>query len=146
MFCTYSTLLILHFYVVVSLTVVCQDLVLNSTVSNGDTLCPGETKSFICETRGSGGIAWTSEEYIGMDLRLEFNTEDSVNLTRISNVNSNVVATFLHKDLGGATPVLISRLSITVLSTIRSHSVTCIHTSHSNRVATITFQPLGTCI
>ena len=118
-------------------------LVLNSTVSNGDTLCPGETRSFVCETRGSGGIAWTSDEYIGTNAELEFNTGDTVNDTRTSNINPSVVATFLRNDRDGTTPVLSSQLTLTVSSTIWSHSVTCVYTSVENEVDTITFQSLG---
>ena len=122
-------------------SVTTQLITLTSTISAGEIICPGEEILFICETRGSSTIAWTSDEYI--DGRLEFSTGVSLNDTRQGFIDPNTIATFVNSTVeGGTTRVLVSQLRIIVSSISSTPSVTCIH-GRDDIPETFAFQVLG---
>ena len=117
-------------------------VILNGAIRDGDIVCPGQTITFICETTGSGTIAWSSDHYIGSGLRLQFSIFNSLDENRTSTISSDTIATFISKSTG-ETPVLVSQLNITVSAAYPNPSIACIHVSNNVR-DTINFQLLGT--
>ena len=122
---------------------VSPQVVLNGAISDGDIVCPGQTITFICETTGSGTIAWSSDDYIGLGSQLQFAAFNSLDENRTSAISSNTIATFISNTNTGGIPVLVSQLNITVSSAYPNPSITCIHVSNNVR-DTINFQSLGT--
>ena len=117
--------------------------VVTSNVTD-ENVCHGDVITYTCDTTGSGGIAWKSNEYIGVGNQLEFNVRDFVGDTSTSQVNPDVVATFTRKDgVDIGNPLLRSQLTLTVSSTFRTHSVTCVYVSNTSRVHTVQHQTLG---
>ena len=119
---------------------------LTSTL-NGQFACRGSRVTFTCVTRGSGGIAWTSDTYIGLNgvqLAFEavFDRPGDIR-TSISNVDTVATLTRTQEDQGET--VLESTLSINPLPDPQNASVTCIHSASGQR-DTIAFQVIGTLI
>ena len=120
-----------------------QLIQINSSVSDGDVLCPGQVISFTCETSGSGTIAWSSHDYIGQGFQLPFSiTEAAGGVDLYSTINHTTFAKLLRSEIVGSTPVLKSELTLTVSATFTNPSVTCEHVSNGSFV-TRRFQPLG---
>jgi hypothetical protein len=126
----------------ISPVVIAQSL--TRTLENGQLACRGSRISFTCVTRESGGIAWTSDTYVGpnnFQLRFDdFNSQGSVR-TSASNVDTVARLTSNREDQG--VRVLESTLSIVLLSDPQTASVTCIHTASGQRNVT-NFQVIGT--
>ena len=95
-------------------------------------------------TRGSGGIAWTSDAYIGLNgVQLVFDAEfDSPGDIRVSASNMDTVATLTREQVDQGVTVLESTLSINPLPNPQNASVTCVHSASGQR-NTITFQAIG---
>ena len=100
-------------------------------------------------TRGSGGISWTSDAYIGTNgpsVQLGFEADfDNPGDIRTSISNGDTVATLTREQEDQGETVLESTLSINPLPGPQTASVTCIHTTSGQR-DTITFQVIGTLI
>ena len=114
---------------------------MTSTLVNGQFACRGSRVTFTCVTRGSGGIAWTSDTYIGPNgAQLVFETDfSSPGDTRTS---ESTVATLIREQEDQGETVLESTLSINPLPTPQIASVTCIHTTSGQR-DNVTFQVIG---
>ena len=101
-----------------------MNVTINSTISSGQLVCPGDQVNFTCETRGSDIIAWTSKEYIGSGgARVEFSFLD----VKTMKVDQNTVATLISADNVNGIRTLISRLTITVSPSYQNPSITCLH-------------------
>ena len=116
---------------------------ISSSLPDGRVLCPGEEIIFICVTRGSTVISWTSDEYIARNKPLEFTTIDDVGETHTSTINPDVVALLVRETNDGGTPVLESLLRVIASPLYPNSSVTCVHVDDGTR-HTISFQVLGT--
>ena len=119
-----------------------QLITLTSTVSREEIVCPGEEVIFTCITRESAIIIWmsTTMSYIGD--QIEFTTENMVNETRRSSIDSNTVATLVKNIIENGTQVLESQLQIVMSSVSLNPSITCIHGSNNIPVTSI-FHVLG---
>ena len=117
---------------------------LTSTLENGQFACLGSSVAFTCVTRGSGGIAWTSDAYIGTNgFQLRFEADfDSPGDIQTSSSNGDTVATLTREQEDQGETVLESTLSINPLLNPQNASVTCVHTTSDQR-DTITFQVIG---
>ena len=128
----------------ISPVIVAQSL--TSTLKNGQFACLGSSVTFTCVTRGSGGIAWTSDTYIGTNgFQLRFEADfDSPGDIQTSSSNGDTVATLTgeQEDQGETVLVNESTLSINPLPDPQTASVTCIHTTSGQR-NTSTFQVIG---
>jgi hypothetical protein len=117
---------------------------LTSTLENGQFACRGSRVTFTCETRGSGGIAWTSDTYVGPNgAQLVIDGDfDDPRATLPSPSNVETVATLTREEEDQGVRVLESMLSINPLPDPQNTSVTCIHTASGQRNIT-TFQVIG---
>ena len=106
-------------------------------------MCPGEIITFTCETRGSGVLVWTSNDYIGRGSQLEFTEFNDLDVIRTSSINSYTVATFVINTNIDGRIVLVSQLNINVSASFPNPSVTCVHVRDGLQ-DTISFQMLGT--
>jgi hypothetical protein len=119
-----------------------------STLVNGQFACLGSSVTFTCVTRGSGGIAWESDTYIGPNgVQLVFEADfDNPGRTRtsVSNVDTVAVAVAIltrEQDDQGVR-VLESTLSIIPLPGAQTASAMCVHTASGRRNIS-TFQVIG---
>ena len=114
----------------------------SSDLRNG-SVCPGMV-FFICETRGSFAIAWTSDEYIGSgNTQLIFAAGASVvGETRRSGGINGTVANLTHNAVENGVTVLVSTLTITVAQNSPGGSVTCMHVGDGT-TDTVDFEVIG---
>lgn len=122
-----------------------QTVEINSTVADGDVLCPGQVISFTCETNGSGTIAWSSTDYIGQGFQLPFSIDSNIGgdtVPQYSTITHTTFAKLLRNEIIDETPILMSELTLTVSAAFTNSSVTCVHVSNGISV-TRRFQPLG---
>ena len=100
---------------------------LNSTLRPGLYACPGDILDFVCKTRDSPILTWSSDEYIGVDGEsIEFlNIEPSGTVKLGSNQRS--VAMLNNASTESGISIMLSTLKIVVLPSLnqRSHSITC---------------------
>ena len=91
-------------------------------------MCPNETRSFTCKTRGSDSLAWTSDEYIGKGgAQLQFYKYSLGGTVMTSDINKNVSANLtVNRDTNGVR-VLQSVLTIPISSDVPQQSITCIN-------------------
>ena len=115
-----------------------MNVMMSSTISNKQSVCPGEQLNFTCVTMGSLIIGWEGE-YIGARSRVEF---AAVDLDETIQINHNTLATLVSSDYINGTRVLTSRLMITVSRDYQNPSVTCLHVG-SLINASISFSLLG---
>ena len=109
-------------------TVNSQNLIIvTSTISADQAVCPGEVVIFTCVTRQSAVITWTSDTYIGDQIGFDF--ASNVNETRMGSVDRNTVATLLNNTDEDGVPVLVSQLRIIVSTVSSNPTVTCVHGS-----------------
>ena len=101
----------------------CQSVTITSSISRGEIVCPGETVTFECVTRGSFDVRWTSDEYVGGQIL--FVEGDTLNRTFRGFADRNTIATFINDFLEGSTIVLVSQLRIIVSSASLTPSVAC---------------------
>ena len=88
-------------------------------------------------TRGSPFLAWSSDDYIGDGVLLQFSSFDPVGTTRV--VNSDTVAVLVDVSMESGVTVLESTLQLTVSSQFSSSSVAC-HTPFSGGISSTTFR------
>ena len=101
----------------------------------------GETVTFTCMTRGSNIIAWSSDEYTGLDgNRLEFIPVDVEGATQRV---GQTVATLINVSRVEGEVILVSQLQISVLFMFQVSSITC-HGLDNDAVNTISFLTAGT--
>ena len=133
---------ILIFCAAISPVVVAQSL--TSTLENGQFACRESRVNFTCVTRGSSGIAWTSDAYIGPNgAQLVFEAElDDTGDIRTSVSRMDTVATLTGEQEDQGETVLESTLCINPIPDTQNTSVTCIHTDSGQRDTT-TFQVIG---
>jgi hypothetical protein len=100
---------------------------------NGRFACPDDEITFLCETKGSSTISWSSNEYIGQGgAQLQFAAIEVINTKhRIG----NTTATFTDKRTEDGVQVLQSTLRVTATSMYPNPSVTCIHGNEGRRSA-----------
>ena len=116
-------------------------VITSDALMNGRFVCPGRVV-FVCETRNSTGIAWSSEKYIKIPSVLEFRAErHNVGQTMKS---GDTVANFTQNYTENVTKVqvLVSTLNISVLSNSSDATVTCRRTSDNNETD-IDFEVIG---
>lgn len=116
----------------------------DTTLLEGNVACDGDMVVFTCETVGSDGLAWRSNDYIGINgTEILFTAGDFLNRRRKGSNHHDTYAmlTDVHNDTNQVT--LTSKLHINA-SVRRStvSSVTCRHTGDDLR-ATQHFQVLG---
>ena len=119
-----------------------QTVQINSTVANGDVLCPGQVISFTCETSGSGSIAWSSSDYIGQGSQILFSIGENVGQVSHSVINPTTFAMLQRSEIVGGIPMLKSQLTLSVSAAFPNPSVTCEHVGNGQNVGR-QFQPLG---
>ena len=110
----------------------------NCTFREGLTACPGDRLDFICETRDSDILAWSSDEYIGQSNLLEFTAIDHHGTSRSAFPNTTAILIDTARERNGVL-VIKCGLSITVLPSIdhqAGHSVTCINVGVGTRNVT----------
>ena len=58
-------------------SIICAQMIVNSTLYEDQFACPGDEVVFTCKIRGSQLLAWTSEVLIGSDgEQIQFSTGD----------------------------------------------------------------------
>ena len=136
------TLLSYFFFVATSLTAVsCQSVTIASNVSEGETVCPGQTVTFTCVTRGALFVQWVSEDYIGNgDIQVSETIPFNQRVQRSG--NRNVFATLVNRTVEDRILVLVSQLHVIVSSVPLTPSVTCINDFDTTR-KTSTFRVQG---
>ena len=111
----------------------------NSTFREGlRTTCPGDRLNFICETRDSDILAWSSDEYIGQSNLLEFTAIDDRGTLKSVYPNTTAILINTTREKNGVL-VIKGGLSIIVLPSIdhqAGHSVTCINVGVGTRNVT----------
>ena len=104
-------------------------------INNGRLVCPGDEITFVCETRGSSTIAWSSEEYIGPGgAQIPFSAIAVPNNTKYG--IGDTVATFTANIPEDGVLRSTLRVTATLMSSVR-----CIHDDESSR--TISFSMIG---
>ena len=105
----------------------------NPFVSCGNpSVCPGDIRTFTCETRDSDTLAWESEQYIGTGgFTLSFfSLVSQPGLMKQSAINPNVTARLMINEERNGVRVLKSELYVVVSPHILSdiqHLITCIN-------------------
>ena len=102
-----------------------SDVVLSSSLDGTSTAYPQQVINFTCVTRGSPVLAWSSDDYIGDGVFLEFSSVVPVGTT-LRAVNSDTVAVLVDVSMESGVTVLESTLQITVSSQFSSSSVACL--------------------
>ena len=90
-----------------------QELILLSSLGDGESACPAEKVIFNCTVTESRILIWSSNEYIGTGgIQLEFSTANRIGDKVTSQVNQNVFATLTNIINNGETIKLQSELHI----------------------------------
>ena len=125
----------------------CAQRITNTTLLDGNVTCDGAMVIFTCETVGSDGLAWSSEQYIGpggKEILVVASDISSTNPRKRTDFNPNTYAilTRITTENNGQRK-LTSELHI-IASASRSpdSSVICKHTN-DDQTATIQFQVFG---
>lgn len=122
--------------------VVGEGIILSSNVSENVPLCPGQEVNFICESRGSPTITWSSNEYIDLGSRLQFAAANPVGDRRIGPIDPNTIATLVNVSRNSdGQDVLVSRLRIIVTEEYLTFSITCSLDNRTND--SVSLQLLG---
>ena len=115
---------------------------LTSTLNGRSMAYNGQEITFTCITRGSLIISWSSDDYIGRGLQLEFISVDQTQSSIQSTVNSNTIATLVNVHVENGIVILESTLRIIVSSQFSSSSINCHHIG-SGRMNSSTIQVSG---
>ena len=117
--CTIITSFI-HVYLAAAACVSCQEL--TSTLSEGNSTCPGEEVTFTCTLTGSLGLGWISPGYINNDNPLQFSTASTLGVDVPSMIDgrTTATATLTTNTMENGVRVLEStlRITATVASTV----------------------------
>ena len=129
-------------FVVSTVNVSAQELssTLHTTITGVPVAFEGEIVSFTCETRNSGNLAWSSNDYIGTGgNRLELIAADPQGTSRT--VQTGLAnATLIRVDQ--SVPILVSELHVRVVARYQTSSVTC-HNIGTDETSNITFYVAG---
>ena len=136
--------MISHFAGILIPFIVGQTLTTESpTLYSGNLACSGDQITFVCETKGSSIIAWTSNEYIGQGgAQLQFAAAEVPSLANTLHGTGDTVATFTDNRVENRVQVLTSTLRVTASSVYPNPSVTCIHVDNDTR-RTVSFSVIG---
>lgn len=107
-----------------------------STLHPGLTACPGDRLTFICKTRDSDSLIWSSDEYVnGQSTQLNFTAHDTPGLLLMLD---DTVAALVSVSQENGVLEITCNLTITVLPSIgqHSHSVTCANSDIGTRNVT----------
>ena len=108
-------------------TAIVAQTISNADLHNGGSVCPDKEITLNCTVRGSSGIEWRSQEYIGGTGQLLITAlfyEIGYNVS-----SSSTVATLTEKySTDNGEQVLESTLSIVPSLNHLNSSVTCVHT------------------
>ena len=120
----------------------CQQQGITSTLSEGNSTCPGDEVTFSCTFRGSLGLEWRSPGYIDNDNPLQLSTTSMLGVDVPSRIDGKITAnaTLINNTLDNGDRILVSTLRI--IATVAS-TVTCRGTSGD--VLSIGFSISGTC-
>ena len=121
-------------------------IVLSSSLSEGQQVCPRDELTFTCVTNGSAILAWSSDDYIG---------RGGIQLLLASNRNPGYIekngaslmgtkATLIRKEIeeNETRGILESELEITVTSDYQIATINCLHVDNGSQEST-RFQLLG---
>ena len=92
-------------------------------------VCPGNVRTFTCETRGSTSLIWESAEYIGGN-PISFTPLSPLGIRMNSDVNPDVTASLMMNYEINGVRVLMSQLIITVSEDIKDdmrHMIICVN-------------------
>ena len=123
-------------------TTLAQRTVVTSTLFEENTTCSGQMVVFTCMTRGSSGLAWSSDQYIGSggkELLFDSSEYQEVKHSR-EHPDTNAILTGVYMEEGAQ--MLVSKLFIIASSSSLNPSVTCRHTD-DNEHAIILFHVYG---
>ena len=112
-------------------TAIVAQTITSTDLQNGGSVCPGKEISLNCTVRGSPGIEWRSQEYIGRQLLITASFHE-IGDTFSSSSNSSTIATLTRKDTDNGTQVLESTLHIVSSLNHLNSSVACVHTDNGN--------------
>ena len=87
-------------------------------------------------------MAWTSNEYIGIDGQLQFSARENIGATQRAIGNNQTVATLINTMLD---QFIISQLQIRISPVNSTASVQC-HNTGTNTVTSTTFVQTGMCL
>ena len=115
-----------------------------TTLLEGNVTCDGDMVVFTCETLGSDGLAWSSEDYIGRNgTEILFIARDFSNRRRKDSNDHDTYAMLTGVNNDTNQVILTSKLHINAsVSRSTVSSVTCRHTGE-NLIATQHFQVFG---
>lgn len=122
----------------------CQTVLLMNSLNGRSVAYPDQLITFTYVIKGSPIIAWSSTDYIGQDVQLEFTTTDQLQSIQNSTINTNTFAVLVSiTDLrDGGIGTITSQLHIQVSPLFQTSSVSC-HNVGLNTVNTSTFQCLS---
>lgn len=98
--------------------------------------------TFICITRGSQIISWSSDDYIGQDLQLEFISVNPIQSSIRSSVNPDTIATLTRASIENGSTILESTLHIVASSRFPLSSINCHHVG-TGQINSTTIQVAG---
>ena len=100
--------------------------IVNPEVSpNKQEVCPGDNVTITCDIWDSESIAWSSDEYIGIDRQVNFTFHETGGIQ----ISPTVVTTVTNTSSKNGVRLVKCALNFTVSSNILSqiHTVTCIN-------------------
>ena len=103
----------------------------SADLQNGGSVCPGKEITLNCTVRGSPGIEWRSQEYIGGQLLITASFHEIGDNVSSHSITSTV-ATLTRKYTDNGVQVLESTLSIVPSLNHLNSSATCVHTDNGN--------------
>ena len=114
------------------------NIVLTSTLNGRSIAYPQEVVVFTCVTRGASVLAWSSDEFIGEDIQLQFTSLDRQgSIIHGETAFASLVSVTIENEI-----VLKSTLQITASSQFPTSSVACRHIDGA-RINSITFSIAG---
>ena len=112
---------------------------IHSTVSNGQSVCPGEIVHFTCTTRGSLVLSWHIND-INANILAQFGTFDTIGRV-VKHTDNSIFANLTRNSVENGVQVLESLLQVVVGSNYSSLSLICAHENGS--IDSITLYVLG---
>ena len=121
-------------------------IVLSSSLSEGQRVCPGDAITFTCVTNGSAILAWNSDDYIGQGgVQLEFPSHRNpgrIERNPASPIGTQAVLISKEIEENETQGILESQLNIIVTSDYPNPTINCLHVDTGNQEAT-SFKLLG---
>ena len=131
----------LLFIIIVTSSAPVSSQMITTNVSDGVAVCPGEAVTLTCTTRNSVILIWTSNEYIGDQIRFTLASRLNETVTD-STYNRTTAALISDTDDEGGVRVFVSQLHIIVSPVSLNPIITC-RDGSNDRSNTTTFQVLG---